>query len=156
MSQSLRIIWSYKPEDCNPSYTNLTQLLESTFPTQQMWRFYHYNFVIMNQSDISFILYVWVCHSPWPLQPYMWKQAQWCQAGVGIKVGETFTDTSCLLKQQKIFSIIRSASAARSSLVVKALCYKSEGCRITSWWGQFFLIYLILPAPLWPWGRLRV
>jgi hypothetical protein len=34
--------------------------------------------------------------------------------------------------------------------VVKALCYKQEGRRFVTQWGDFFKIYLILPIALGP------
>jgi hypothetical protein len=37
-----------------------------------------------------------------------------------------------------------------------ALCYKPEGREFESGWGNFFLIYLILSAALWPWGWLSL
>jgi hypothetical protein len=40
--------------------------------------------------------------------------------------------------------------AARGSVVVKALCYKPEGRGFDTRWGDFFKIYLILPAALGP------
>jgi hypothetical protein len=43
-----------------------------------------------------------------------------------------------------------SYTGARDSIAVKALSYKPEGRGITSRWGGFFLIYLILPAALGP------
>jgi hypothetical protein len=40
---------------------------------------------------------------------------------------------------------------ANRSIVVKALCYKPEGCRFETRWGEWFLSsYLILPAALGP------
>jgi hypothetical protein len=56
--------------------------------------------------------------------------------------------------QLHIYSKTAYDSGARDSVVVDALCYKLEGRRIESRWGGFFLIYLILLAALWPWGRL--
>jgi hypothetical protein len=47
-------------------------------------------------------------------------------------------------------------TGARGSLVVKALCCKPEGREFASWWGGFFLIYLILPVALRPWSRLSL
>jgi hypothetical protein len=43
-------------------------------------------------------------------------------------------------------------NGARGSVVVMALCYKPESRGIASRLGGFFLIYLILPAAVWPWG----
>jgi hypothetical protein len=42
------------------------------------------------------------------------------------------------------------------SVLVETLCYKPEGRGITSRSGGFFLIYLILPAALRPWGLLSL
>jgi hypothetical protein len=46
---------------------------------------------------------------------------------------------------------IASSSIARSSILVKALCYKLEGRDFETRWGKYnFSIYLILPAALGP------
>jgi hypothetical protein len=47
-------------------------------------------------------------------------------------------------------------SGARGSVVDEALSYKPEGRGIASRLGAFFLIYLILPAALWPCVRLSL
>jgi hypothetical protein len=46
--------------------------------------------------------------------------------------------------------VVTKEQGARSSVVVKALCYKPEGRGFDTRWGDFFLIYLILPAALGP------
>jgi hypothetical protein len=53
--------------------------------------------------------------------------------------------------------LIRSIDecGARSSLVVKALSSKPEGCTFEARLGDRILsIYVVLPAALWPWGLL--
>jgi hypothetical protein len=52
--------------------------------------------------------------------------------------------------QRNIYDRLETTEGACSSVVVKALSYKPEGRGITSRWGGFFLIYLILPAALGP------
>jgi hypothetical protein len=45
---------------------------------------------------------------------------------------------------------------ARGGAVVEALRYKPEGRGIDSRWPLKFFIFIILPAALWPWGRLSL
>jgi hypothetical protein len=61
-SRSPRAMRQYNSEDCNPSRTNLTQLLESYAPDVKVLPLqFRY---LESESDISFVLYAWVCHSP--------------------------------------------------------------------------------------------
>jgi hypothetical protein len=39
---------------------------------------------------------------------------------------------------------------AHGSVVVEALCHKSEGREFETWWGEVLSVYLILPARLCP------
>jgi hypothetical protein len=53
-------------------------------------------------------------------------------------------------KPEQTFGRYQLTSGARVSVVVKALCYKPEGRGLDTPWGDFFLIYLTLPAALGP------
>jgi hypothetical protein len=44
----------------------------------------------------------------------------------------------------------RTKPGVRGSVVLKALCYKPEGRGFNSGWGDFFLIYINVPAALGP------
>jgi hypothetical protein len=72
-----------------------------------------------------------------------------------LTIGTTCLNTkNFVFFSQSVFigfvRLIEQKVGARGSVVVKAQSYKPEGRGITSRWGGFFLIHLILLAALGP------
>jgi hypothetical protein len=51
---------------------------------------------------------------------------------------------------QNTITMITASSGACGSVVAKELYYKPKGRGFETWWGEFFSVYLILPATLGP------